>query len=117
MRILVTGSRTWTDVAVIREHLVYCVTPGEEVTLVHGDCPRGADFIANEIAIEMGWTIERHPAKWNTHGRSAGYIRNAEMVKLGADIFFAFIKDQSKGASMCADLAEKAGLPGMRVCQ
>jgi hypothetical protein len=115
MHLLVTGSRTWTDVQLIRDHLSWYNSLIEPVTLIHGACPRGADAIANRIAFEYCWTIERYPADWQQHGKRAGYVRNAEMVNQGADICLAFIKDESPGATMCADLAEKAGIPVERI--
>lgn len=124
MRILVTGSRDWDQ----RETIISAISAAyledwddapEDVsmTLVHGACPTGADAIADEFA-SLGadvapnhWTVERHPADWETHGKRAGFLRNKEMVDLGADICLAFIKNHSKGATMTLDLAKKAGIP------
>ena len=114
MRVLVTGSRTWTDLIVIWDALyeAYLIAPpGDSVIVIHGDCPRGADFIADEVAREFGWSTERHPADWELYGKSAGFRRNIEMVKAGADICLAFIRDNSRGATHCADAAERAGIP------
>lgn len=116
MRILVTGSRNWPDPTPIVDTLISHTktTPRKAVVIVHGKCPTGADQIANDIAEMFGWGIETHPADWQTYGKRAGFVRNAKMVELGADICLAFIKDGSKGATMCADLAEKAGIPVRR---
>ena len=113
MRILVTGSRDWDDVETIRDALWECGDP-MDLILVHGGAP-GADSIADAEARRTGWEyIEVHPADWDKHGKKAGFIRNAEMVALGATACLAFIKNNSKGATMTADLAEKAGIPTIR---
>ena len=85
-RLLVTGSRTWTDVRTIEQALTVIVDrrPGG-VLLVHGACPRGADVIAAAYAARTpGYWVEAHPADWHRYGRAAGYRRNAEMIALGA---------------------------------
>lgn len=112
MRILVTGSRDWTDkvtvAQAIREAWLVAGRP-YGVVVVHGGA-RGADYIAGVYAKRLGFSVEVHEADWS-FGKSAGYIRNKEMVNAGADICLAFIKNESKGATMCAELAEKAGIP------
>lgn len=118
MRILVTGSRDWTDWRVISKALLDHW--GYSVTVVHGACPTGADEIADWLCtevltyVECILEMERHPAEWGKYGKSAGFRRNAEMVNLGADVCLAFIKNGSKGATNTADLAERAGIPTRR---
>lgn len=114
MRILVTGSREWTDTEVIRQALAEHAKLTEKTVVIDGACPRGADKIAHWFAVAWGWRTERYLADWETHGKRAGFIRNAEMVAAGADVCLAFIKDGSKGATHCANLAENAGIPVRR---
>jgi transcriptional regulator GlxA family with amidase domain len=103
----------------------YQVDP-HDVTVISGTAA-GADVMCESVAEAYGMTVERHPAKWNEHDaecppehaglavcKRAGYRRNAEMVATGADLCMAFIRDNSKGATMCADLAEKAGIMTVR---
>lgn len=111
MRVLITGSRDWDDRVTIARALFNHAPSG--ATLVSGACPTGADRICEELWANDG-PIERHPADWNQHGKRAGFIRNAEMVKLGADVCLAFIRNGSKGATMTADLAETAGIRTIR---
>lgn len=111
-RLLVTGSRDWGNSAVVLKALraVYSLDKPDKV-LVSGACPTGADRLAEVFWSHFGGTIERHPANWELHGKSAGYIRNSEMVNAGADLCIAFIKNNSKGATMTTSLARKAGIP------
>lgn len=126
MRILVTGSRDWSDYGRIAFALTEAVQGAENTpVVVHGDCPTGADAMAGEIADLSGFHVEPHPADWS-RGRRAGPERNAHMVSLGADLCLAFIGDctsprcnipgkhPSHGATGCADLAEGAGIPVRR---
>lgn len=115
-RLLVTGSRNWDDVTTIKLALNKAVNYlGDQVTLVHGACPIGADDIADDLFTyaNLG-PVEAHPADWNTHGKRAGFLRNSLMVDLGADLCLAFIKNESRGATMTANLAEKVGIETWR---
>lgn len=114
MRILITGSRTWDDVTTIsqaiREIVHSAGAEKDDTVIVHGACPRGADAIADALARQWEVTVETHAADWATHGKKAGFLRNKEMVDMGADVLLAFIKDNSKGATHTVNLAQAAGL-------
>ena len=117
-RILVTGSRDWDDDPLLYTTLGMAAqehgSPDRITVIVHGACPRGADRTADVWARNHQIAVERHPAEWDKYGKAAGFRRNAEMVALGADLCLAFIKYNSRGATHCADLAEKAGIPVRR---
>lgn len=109
MRILVTGSRNWDDL----EKMIEAIAPYDDCqgrhVLIHG-AARGADTMAANIASSLGWDVESYPADWDKHGRSAGPIRNQQMVDLGADICLAFPLGESRGTRHCMKIAEKAGI-------
>lgn len=153
MRVIVTGSREWTDVELIGTALQECVTSlpsGGRLTVVHGGA-RGADRLAGEWAWwahKNRMPVERpeiHLARWANpcrddprcspnHRRTdpvshmstcptAGYYRNEDMVKLGADYVLAFLlpcKDSrcrkrpklhpTHGSDQCVQCAREAGI-------
>lgn len=125
LRVLVTGSRTWTSADCISMALhdiaAYARAHDRLMVLMHGDCPSGADNIAklwvmgqNMMAEEDGVARpvreDAYPAAWH-NGRTAGIRRNEAMVEAGADVCLAFICDNSRGATHCSNLARSRGIP------
>lgn len=125
-RVLVAGSRNWDDKAEIGRALwaeFEQMDGSMQGTLVHGACPTGADAIAASFGATFSRVVvEPHPADWDTHGASAGFRRNEEMVDLGADLVLVFLRPcrkatckrqglhYSHGACDTANRAVKAGL-------
>lgn len=114
LRILITGSREWTDPDAILQALDRAATeagiPPDRVTVVHGTA-RGADSLADSAARQLGMRTERHPADWRLYGKSSGHRRNAEMIRLGADICLAWPLGESRGTRGAMRLAGEAGIP------
>lgn len=77
VKILITGSRNWANINLVRYALSKFTG---DVTLVHGDA-RGADRIAGDIGTELGFNVKKYPANWEKYGKSAGPIRNSEMLE------------------------------------
>lgn len=120
MRVLICGSRTWTDKKAVGVVLSGLVVEGSGcLTVIHGGA-RGADTLAAESA---AWVIcddfdlpeiVAFPADWTTHGKAAGPIRNQQMLDEGKpDVVWAFTDDlaASKGTADMVRRARKAGLP------
>lgn len=137
VHVLVTGSRTWDDQQAIADALldtwhdaVQTVSPEVQFTVVHGDCPSGADAIAKQWAIDNGVFHHPIPANWSgpctdacpptPHRKTsrygdycplAGHYRNQLMVDMGIDLVLAFRRNNSRGTTDCIRRAERAGIP------
>lgn len=114
-RILVTGSRDWTDTETIRRALSeawHRLGRPHDAVLVQGECHLGgADKIAADTWRTWGYPVEGHPAGRGPGGRVLGPERNARMVALGADLCLAFPLPSSRGTRNCMRLAREAGIP------
>lgn len=76
MKVLITGSRHWSDVSLVVDEL--SKLPIGSI-IVHGYA-RGADEISDLTSREMGFTVRTYPADWGRFKRSAGPIRNQQML-------------------------------------
>ena len=108
MRVLICGDRNWTDIIAIAREIQ--ALPLDAVIVTGG--ARGADTIAHDFAAAHGNPTEVHYAQWEKHGKSAGPIRNQEMLACGLDLVLAFHPDlrASKGTADMVRRARKAGL-------
>lgn len=129
MKIMVTGSREFTDYEMMKDAMAFAVgqaEPGEQITLLSGAAD-GADKMAEKIAANYGCEIHRYPADWENHDsecptwhaehsprycRRAGYRRNAAMIAEGPDLVLGFFREgaTNRGTSMTVKLARAAGI-------
>jgi len=109
MTTIIAGGRDFSD----REHLSMCLAEelryGWHISRVVSGCARGADALGEDWAKTMHIAVDTFPADWNKHGKSAGYIRNANMAE-HAETLIAFWDGKSKGTKHMIDLAIKQGL-------
>jgi hypothetical protein len=115
---MVSGSRTWSDRTTIRLRLAVlkqeCEARGDELTVIHGDAPDGADVIADMVCKQLGIPVTPYPADWYPGGvydRRAGYKRNVEMLETCPDRLLAFHRGGSPGTAHAIDSAEARGIP------
>jgi hypothetical protein len=106
-RVLVCGSRTWTDGARIGRRLAQ-LPPG--VVIVTGGSV-GADHLAAREAHALGLKVELHPADWIKHGSRAGFIRNVAMLDSGVQLVLAFWDGQSPGTKHTIREAGRRSIP------
>jgi hypothetical protein len=114
MRLLVCGDRNWKDKGLINKVLLsyWMDAPWETLTIIHG-CAKGVDSLAGEIGKENSQKILEFPAQWDKFGKSAGPIRNQQMLDKGKpDLVLAFHDniEESKGTKDMVNRAKNAGL-------
>jgi hypothetical protein len=133
-RILVTGSRSWSDAQLLADTLLDTWHDATQlgytgIVIVHGGAD-GADTLADLWARGNGLEVETHDPDWercaldcppapghrktNWRGTeycpTAGHRRNQRMVTAGADLVVAFQRAGSSGTADCMRRAAKAGL-------
>lgn len=111
-KLLVTGSRAWTDRDLMAETLDELLaernTIASQVLLIEGEAP-GADVMARDLWWERGGPVLGVPANWQI-GRQAGVIRNQRMVDMMPDLVVGFLTKHSRGTSDCLARAREVGI-------
>lgn len=109
MKIMVCGSRDWSDGLMIRD--VLGMEWRTNPTILHGDC-RGADRIAAEVAEGFGFNVvafppdHRRPSPQRYHERNRAMLDQADKV-----IAFLLIGAENKGTLGVIKEANRRGIP------
>ena len=116
MRVLVCGGRDYDN----REEL-YAVldwidcswegpgTFGPITDIISGHA-RGADSLAEQWAKDREVSLDIYPAEWDVYGKSAGFMRNQQMIDEGLpDLVVAF--SGGKGTINMIKLSNQANIP------
>lgn len=107
MKVLVCGSRHFQD----KELMEDVLKQWNITTIIEGEA-RGADRLSRNYGEEHGIEVLRFPALWDKHGKSAGPIRNRQMLVEGQpELVVAFRGPNSRGTQNMIDQATKAGVP------
>jgi hypothetical protein len=110
MKVLVCGSRHYANKAHVWSYLDSIDVFIEEI--IEGEAP-GVDTLARLYGEARGIPVKKFPAFWDTYGKSAGPIRNRQMIIEGKpDLVVAFMAKKSRGTK---DMCKQATLAGIEV--
>lgn len=82
MKVLICGSRSLGKNKAMTE-LIESLPKG---TVVIAGGANGADKLAEQAARARGLEVEVYKADWDLHGKSAGFIRNRQMLEVSTSV-------------------------------
>jgi hypothetical protein len=113
VKLLICGSRDYDDYEFMRAILNDLRRRFPIESVIHGGA-KGADTLGGVWAESVLLPVVVYRADWQTHGPSAGPIRNKRMLDEGKpDIVVAIINkplDQSRGTKNMVTISQNAGL-------
>jgi len=113
--IIIAGSRDFSDYATLEKRVKEFIAhlalrhAGKQIVIISG-AARGADRLGERFALNNDCRLVKMPADWDRYGKSAGYRRNEEMVKV-ADAAIYFWDGKSRGTAHCINSARDKGVP------
>lgn len=108
MKTIIAGSRKYQDAWMVEAAITSSGFKDKITEVVCGGA-RGPDQLGAAWAMKNGIKTTMFPALWDKHGKSAGYIRNLEMVNY-ADALIAVWDEESRGTAHTIEQALKNGL-------
>lgn len=115
IRIIIAGGRDFSNYSLLKQNVDTIVKSfhNENLTIISGTA-RGADTLGEQYAEEHHLPIRKFPADWDTYGKAAGHIRNAQMAKYASEgtkgMLVAFWDGKSRGTDNMIQTARKKDL-------
>jgi pimeloyl-ACP methyl ester carboxylesterase len=104
VKVAVVGSRDYPDLDAVRRF----VWEQDRTTVIVSGGASGVDRAAVDEAKRLGMAYEVHLPDWNKHGKSAGAIRNRQIVESASEVA-AFWDGVSRGTAITMELAKRFG--------
>ena len=108
VKLIIAGSRDFNDYELLKSKLDKAKEHFGIFEVVSGRA-RGADLLGEKYAKENDLPIAEFAADWDTHGKKAGFMRNADMADY-ADGCIVFWDGESKGTQHMINLAKQKGI-------
>jgi len=106
MKTIIAGSRTIKNYVTVLDAIIKSKF---DITEVVSGTAKGVDELGEVYAKINNIPIKQFPADWETHGRSAGFIRNSQMA-IYADALIAIWDGKSRGTEQMIKEAKKRKL-------
>ena len=109
-RILICGDRNWSDYEMIDKF----ISSLPKDSIVINGVAKGADLAGDKAAKQYGFEVLEFPADWAQFSRSAGPIRNSQILREGKPTrVVAYHNDlqNSRGTKHMVSISLKKGVP------
>lgn len=110
VKLVICGSRDFADYPRLCTFMDNQVLRALRPDFILSGSARGADALGERFARDRRIPLQLFPADWDRHGRSAGYIRNEEMIGAATHLV-AFWDGQSRGTHHAINFAHRRGIP------
>ena len=117
IRIIIAGGRKFNDYEMLKRTMLKFIRKLHDhidfnkIEIISGNA-NGTDKLGEKFAREYNYNLSVMPAQWDLHGRSAGYIRNKEMLvyakEVDHSVLIAFWDGRSKGTKNMIDISRKS---------
>lgn len=121
MKLIIAGGRDFQDYDLLEKECKIFIAEqtflkdgnvlglnASDITIISGKA-LGADLLGERFASKYGFEILEFPADWDSHGKAAGPIRNAEMAK-NATHCICFWDGSSRGTKNMIENCKKFNL-------